>query len=472
MRTLQNYIDGAWVDGASADRLTAVNPATEEPIALLPAGSEQDVDAAVDAARRAAEKWEALPLEERLAIVGRAADVFEAHIDELAELEAIEMGHPPSVATPWLVNVVARLRGEIELARGYEFVREDETNTVIERRPVGVVAVITPWNFPTWVIIAGIGPALVTGNTVVVKPSEKAPLSAVRVFEILADVFPKGVINLVLGDVRAGAPLSAHPGIGLTNFTGSVRAGKAIAAASAANLRRVILELGGKDPVIVDTGVDLAAAAKDIARGAFSNTGQICTSMERIYVHKEVADDFLEKLLTEARAYTYGDPLATDAPMGPLVDGGQRDIVISHVDDAVRRGAQVVLGGVVPDEKGYYYPATVLTGVTDDMLIMREETFGPIAPIQVVESFEEALAKAKGTDFGLAATVYSNDPEHVRAARSIPAAVVWINRWQGGGTGVVSEPAGHSGVAVMGGVATLDAHTRPSATLHNALAPA
>jgi acyl-CoA reductase-like NAD-dependent aldehyde dehydrogenase len=467
MRKLQNYIDGAWVDSTSTETITVLNPATEEPIALLPAGSQEDVDAAVESAQRAFETWGSLPLEERLVILTKAADVIEANVDEFARIEALEMGRPPSVGKTWIAGAAGSMRGAVELARTYPFVREDGSNTVIERRAVGVAALITPWNFPTNVIVPGLGPLLAAGNTVVLKPSEKSPLSAIKLLEILD--LPPGVLNLVLGDGRAGAPLSAHPGVGITVFTGSVRAGKAIAAASASHLRRAVLELGGKDPVIVDEDVDIAATARDVARGSFVNTGQICTSMERIYVHRKIADEFVEALLAEAKAYDYGDPNTTEALMGPLVDDLQRQTVIAHVEDARKRGAKIVLGGEVPEGKGYYYPATVLTDVTDDMLIMREETFGPVAPVQIVDSFEEALAKSKSTEFGLGATVYTNNPDHVKAARDIPAGIIWINKWQGGGSDLVFEPAGQSGMAVTGHYASFDSATRPSAILHNSV---
>lgn len=466
MRKLQNYIDGAWVDSASPETISLVNPATEETIATLPAGSDRDVDDAVLAALRAAGSWAAAPLEERLAYLHKAAEAITAHVDELAELEATEMGRPASVGAQWIGGAAGALHNAITVARSYPFVREDDTNTIIERRPVGVVALITPWNASTNIIVSALGPLLATGNTVVLKPSEKSPLSAVRLIELLD--LPRGVLNLALGDGRAGAPLSAHPAIGMTNFTGSVRAGEAIATASATHLRRAVLELGGKDPVIVDSGIDVQAAAKDVARGSFVNTGQICTSMERIYVHRDVADEFIEALVTEARSYDHGDPATTGARMGPLVDAGQRQTVISHVEDAVARGATVQVGGIVPEGTGFFYPATVLTGATDDMLIMQEETFGPVAPVQIVDSFDEAMIKAKSTEFGLAATVYSNDPDHIRAARDIPAGIIWINKWQSGGSGVTFEPTGKSGMAATGHLGSFDAATRPVAILVNA----
>ncbi len=468
MRTLQNFINGRWVASRSTDHLTLVDPATEESLASVPAGSADDVDAAVTAAQRAAAEWAARPLEERLDHLRRASDVLERHVGEIAELECTEMGRPPSAGLPWLHAAVARLRSHVDLAREYPFVQEKRgetgTTTIVTRRPIGVAAVIAPWNYQTYIIIAAMGALLAAGNTIVVKPSEKSPLSAVRLLELFD--FPDGVLNLVLGDVRAGAPLAQHPGIGLTHFTGSAPAGRTVALASARNLHRTVLELGGKDPAIVDAGVDLAATARDVARGAFSNTGQICTSIERIYVHRAVADEFVEALIAEASTYACGDPRAADVRLGPLVDKTQRQVVASHIADAVGRGATVRLGGEVPEGPGSFYPATVLTDVTDDMMIMRDETFGPVAPVQVVDDFEDAIAKARATTYGLAATVYSRDPDHIRAAHDLPVGTLWINKWQGQGTNVVREPFGDSGMSAGGYFATFDAATRAASIVH------
>ncbi len=302
---------------------------------------------------------------------------------------------------------------------------------------------ITPWNFPVTMVLGALGPLLAAGNTVVVKPSERSPLSAVRLFELLD--LPPGVVNLVLGDARAGAPLAEHERIRLVHFTGSVEAGRQVGARTGDMLRRAVLELGGKDPVVIDSGVDPVATAAAVAFGAFINTGQICTSMERIYVHQDVADEFVAALVEAAEAYAFGDGHDEGVMMGPLVDERQRDIVRRHVADAVERGATIRAGGAEPDGKGFFYPATVLTGVDESMLVMSEETFGPLAPVVVVSSFEEGLERASRSRFGLGATVYTDDPDHMAAAARIPAGVVWINQWQGGGPERLYEPAGDSG---------------------------
>lgn len=462
--TLRNFIDGAWIDSRDDTRLQVVNPATEETIARFPQGSGADVDHAVAAARRAQPEWNALSVDDRVALIVGWADRIEEHTDELAELECREMGKPVDVGRGFIAAGVAGLRASAQEAANYAFDSSsddpDGGRTQILRHPVGVAAVITPWNFPVTMVLAALGPLLASGNTVVIKPSERSPLSTVKLFELLD--LPAGVINLVLGDVHAGQPLAAHNDIDLVHFTGSVAAGRKIGAASGQALHRSTLELGGKDPVIVDDDVDIPSVAEAVAFGSFVNTGQICTSMERIYVHEAIAAEFVDELVKAAEAYAFGDGLEPGVMMGPLVDDRQRDIVRSQVADAVSQGATVRIGGEIPDHTGYFYPATVITGVEDSMSLMTEETFGPVAPIAVVSTFAEGVERASRSAFGLAATVYSHNADHLEQAKHIPAGVIWINQWQGDGGVRTYEPARASGMGATGTTASYDAATRPS----------
>ncbi|MFC3454404.1 aldehyde dehydrogenase family protein [Amycolatopsis speibonae] len=464
MKTLQNLIDGKWADSRGDVLLDLVNPATEEIIARHPAGSAEDVDLAVTAAVAAHPAWAATPLDERVARISAWADVVAAHGDELVDLECREMGKPLGIGRTFLDGAVAGLRAATADALSYDFEeivdRPDGGRTRILRHPLGATAVITPWNFPVTAVLAAVGPLLAAGNTVVIKPSERGPLSVARLLE-LADL-PPGVVNLVLGDGRAGAPLAEHEQIRLVHFTGSVATGKRVGAAAGERLRRAVLELGGKDPVVVDADVDPVATAGAVAFGAFINTGQICTSMERVYVHRAIAEPFIEALVAAAESFAFGDGLDEGVMLGPLVDRQQRDVVARHVEDAVRKGAKVRTGGVVPEGKGFFYPPTVLTGVDDSMLVMTEETFGPVAPVVVVDSFEEGLERASRSKYGLAATVYTADPDHVDAAARIPAGVTWVNQWQGGGPERLYEPSGESGMGATGAHAAFDAATRPA----------
>jgi acyl-CoA reductase-like NAD-dependent aldehyde dehydrogenase len=462
MRRLRNFINGEWVDSAGDDWIELVDPTVGRAQALVPAGTAADVDLAVRAASVAAPGWAATSLDERLECLERAAARLDAGIDELALLEYREMGKPLGIAADFVRAGVEVLRAAVADARSYPFTEPMGTvghiRTVTVHRPLGVTAQIIPWNFTVTAALLGLGPLLAAGNTVVLKPSEKAPLSAERMVELLG--LPPGVLNVVFGDARAGAPLAEHPLVELVHFTGSVASGQAVAVATAKRLCRAVLELGGKDPVIVDSDVDPVATAEAVAYAAFVNTGQICTSMERVYVHEAIADDFLAALVAQAEAHVSGDGAHPETKLGPLVDERQRRIVQRHVDDAVGRGAKLLVGGVVPDGPGFFYPATVLTGVTPEMLLFEEETFGPVAPVQVVSSFEEAVRLASDNVYGLAATVFTRNPAHASAAREIPAGMVWVNQWQGGGLVRMYEPARHSGMTATGGRAAFDAATR------------
>lgn len=465
MKTLQHLIDGAWQDSNSTTLLDVVDPATEQVVAHLPEGSPDDVDRAVAAAERAQPAWAALPVEERVNRIQAWAEAIAAHADELAALECQEMGKPTGIGRTFIDAAVAALTCSATDALHYRFEDTidgpDGGRTRIIRHPLGVTAAITPWNFPVTMAVAPLGPLLAAGNTIVVKPSERSPLSTTRAFELLD--LPPGVINLVLGDHHAGAPLAAHDRVQLVHFTGSVETGRAVAAEAGGRLHRTIAELGGKDPVIVDADVDPVATAEAVAFGAFVNSGQICTSMERIYVHRDVAEDFVDALVESAENFTVGDGRTEGVMVGPLVDERQHDIVRRHVEDAVSKGATVRTGGTSPDRVGYFYPPTVLTDVDASMLVMTEETFGPVAPVVIVDSFEEGLAHAADSRFGLAATLYTHNQEHMdAAAHRIPSGVIWINQWQGGGPERVYEPAGISGMGATGADAAYDAATRPA----------
>nr|WP_296770781.1 aldehyde dehydrogenase family protein [Rhodococcus sp. (in: high G+C Gram-positive bacteria)] len=469
MKILQNLINGVWQDPRVNTLLDVVNPATEEVIAQFGCGSADDVDRAVDAAVDAQAGWAALPVAQRIEHLSGWAEAIAEHAEELAELECREMGKPVVLGRTFIDGAVQGFRVAAEEALAYPFVEDipgpDGSNTTIVRNPVGAAAVITPWNFPVPMVLGALGPILAAGNTVVVKPSERSPMSTTRLFEL--STLPPGVANLLLGDSRAGAPLTEHNRIRLVHFTGSVDAGRRIGSETGGRLCRSILELGGKDPVVVDGGVDPVAVAGAVAFGAFANTGQICTSMERIYVHQEVAEAFVEALTEAASSYALGDGHDAGTVLGPLVDERQRTIVHEHVTDAVAGGAQIRCGGEIPEGKGFFYPATVLTDVDDSMRVMTEETFGPVAPVVVVSSFEEGIERAGGSRFALGATVYTNDPAHAAAAAAIPAGVTWINQWQGGGPERLYEPAGDSGMGATGARAAYDAATRP-ATIHTA----
>jgi acyl-CoA reductase-like NAD-dependent aldehyde dehydrogenase len=317
--------------------------------------------------------------------------------------------------------------------------------------PRGVVVALTPWNDPVAVSCGLIGAALVTGNSVVYKPSERAPHTGALLGELLARPLPEGVLQTVQGDGAVGAALAARADVDVVAHVGSTATGRSIARSTAVTGAKALLENGGNDALVVDAGVDPGWAAEQAALGAFANSGQICVSVERIFVHEAIARPFLAALGAAAESRT----------LAPLVDRRHRDLVHAQVDEAVAAGAECVTGGVVPDGAGAHYPATVLAGCTPDMRIMREETFGPVAPVRQVESFDRGLVEAARDDYGLAATVLTSSLSHAqRAWRELPVGTVKINAVFGGAPGGAAHPRGASGTGYGYGPELLDEMTQ------------
>lgn len=463
MELLRNYIGGTWVEPLGTDSVRRADPFTGKIHLEVPVSSAADVDMAVKSAGAAQFSWAAMGLAARLEALNQFADALEASAADLAGTESREMGKPVDVGTQFVQSGIDVFRESLREALTYPFDEQyggsAEIRTMTRHTPVGVVALIVPWNFTVAAILLSLGPILAAGNTVVVKPSEKATPSAVQMLECCP--LPPGVMNLVVGDGRTGAALTENPDVALVNFTGSVGAGQRVAQATAGRFARATLELGGKDAAVVDDGVDVGTVANQLAYAAFVNSGQICTSIERVYVVADVADALIAALITEAKRYVPGERCsAGQISLGPMVDEGQRNIVRYHVEEARAKGAKILVGGETPDVPGYYYPATVISDVTSDMLVMRDETFGPVLPVQVVASFEEGLAKAAESEFGLAATIFTENAKHVDAASRLPVGMVWINQWQGSGLVRMFEPARASGSGLTGGRAAFDAATR------------
>jgi succinate-semialdehyde dehydrogenase/glutarate-semialdehyde dehydrogenase len=349
---------------------------------------------------------------------------------------------------------VGTLRQYAELGpthRGRTLAGNDDAIDLMAYTPRGVVAVITPWNDPVAVACGLLGAALVTGNTVVHKPSERTPATGWRLAQLLAPHFPDGVFSLVNGDGSVGAALAAAP-VDVVALVGSTATGRSIAAACARTGAKALLENGGSDPLIVDADVDPVWAAQQAAVGAFANSGQICVAVERIYAHRDVAGPFLEALAAEAERWA--------ADLGPLVDRRLRDMVDDQVQRAVKDGARVLRGGAVPAGPGAFYPPTVLADCTDEMAVMRDETFGPVAPVVTVDSFDEALRRAADSPYGLAATVLTGSMSHAQQAwRTLPAGTVKINAVFGGAPGGAAHPRRGSGQGFGYGPELLDEMT-------------
>ena len=454
MYDVGQLIGGTWTPGSGGARLTVHNPGDGTPVTTVAIATEAEVGAAVKAARDAAPGWSRTPAGARAAALHAAADALETAAGELAEMMNAEMGKPVDGAKDSIGAGVGTLRQYAELGpthRGRALAGNDEAIDLMAYGPRGVVAVVTPWNDPVAVSCGLLGAALVTGNTVVYKPSERTPATGWRLAQLLAPHFPEGVFSLLSGDGTVGAALASAE-VDVVAHVGSTATGRAIAAACATTGAKALLENGGSDPLIVDAGVDPAWAAQQAALGAFANSGQICVAVERVYVHRDIADAFLRELAEQARTWA-GD-------IGPLVDTRLREAVHAQVRDAVGAGARVLAGGEVPDGPGAYYPPTVLADCTDDMAVLREETFGPVAPVVVVDSFSEALARAGESPYGLAATVLTGSMSHAqRAWRELPVGTVKVNAVFGGAPGGAAHPRGGSGQGFGYGPELLDEMT-------------
>ena len=406
---------------ASTDKLVSMDPHDGSIVGELRVSSADDVRAAVARARAVQPAWASAGFEARAAALMSAGPLIERAAEELASLAHREMGKPMKDALGEAQGIAKAIERHVEMARrAIEPVtmREDDQETTLRHDPLGVVAVITPWNFPLWMPASLLYPALLTGNTVVHKPSEKTPLLGQLLNAVLASALPDGVLMPLVGGGDVGA-LLVESDVEMVAFVGSQDVGRRIMAACAPGLKRLVLELGGKDPMIVLDDADIEKAAQFAARGAFSNAGQVCCSVERILVAREIEAPFLARLVE----------LATATSIGPMVDDAQRQKVVALVDDARRRGAKVLCGGEATSGQGSHYPPTILAGVTDDMDVAHREIFGPVATVRAVDSAEEALAVANGVPYGLGATVWTGDAARGEAVASrIQSGMIGINR--------------------------------------------
>jgi acyl-CoA reductase-like NAD-dependent aldehyde dehydrogenase len=458
MYEVEQYVDGNWLPGGSGRKLTVLNPADGEPVTVVTIASEADVSAAVRAAREAAPGWAATSPAARAAALHAAASAIEVATGDLAAIMSAEMGKPVDGAADSIAAGVSTLRQYAELGpthRGRTLAGNDDAIDLMAYGPRGVVAVITPWNDPVAVSCGLLGAALVTGNTVVYKPSERTPATGWRLVQLLAPHFPAGVLSLLSGDGSVGAALAAGQ-VDVVAQVGSTATGRSIAAACARTGAKALLENGGSDPLIVDAGVDPLWAAQQAALGAFANSGQICVAVERIYAHRDVVEPFLDALAAEADRW---------APtLGPLVDRRLRETVDEQVQLALKEGARALRGGAVPPGPGAYYPPTVLADCTDEMAVLREETFGPVAPVVTVDSFDEALRRASTSAYGLAATVLTASMSNAqRAWRTLPAGTVKVNAVFGGAPGGAAHPRRGSGQGFGYGPELLDEMTATKA---------
>lgn len=433
----QNYIDGRFVDTPNADRIGVLNPARGTRISEIPDTPAAMVGDAIEAARRAQPGWAKRPPIERASYLRAIAAKIREHVDEIAHIITEEQGKVLDLARievafaadfiDYMAEWARRIEGEIIASD-----RPNE-NIFLFRQPIGVIGGILPWNFPFFLIARKMAPALVTGNTIVIKPSEETPNNAAKFAELLAQAdLPPGVFNLVYGrGATTGAALAGDPCIGMVSFTGSVETGSRIMAAAARNITKVNLELGGKAPAIVLADANLDLAVKAIRDSRVINSGQVCNCAERIYVDRRIAPAFVERFVAAMRETTYGDPLGdTPVGMGPLVNATQARKVEAAVGTAISQGASVVTGGkLVEQGGGYYFEPTVITDTRQDMEIMQREIFGPVAPVHLVDSLDEAIEKANDSIYGLTSSIYTSDiGAAMRACNELRFGETYINR--------------------------------------------
>jgi aldehyde dehydrogenase (NAD+) len=463
-------IDGKRLPPGTGEYSVNINPATEEPIALVAQGSAQDVDTAVKAARAALKVWNGMRAAERGRILMRFSELLREHQDEIVALESLDAGKPLGAVkrqdVPAAIDTLAYYAGWCDKINGQVVPVRPDALTYTIREPVGVVGAIVPWNFPLMIGMWKIAPALACGCTMVVKPAEITPLSALRVGELALEAgVPPGVLNIVTGKGRVvGDAIVAHPDIDKVTFTGSPSVGRGILQGAAGNFKRVTLELGGKSANVIFADANIDNAVRAAASGIFFNTGQVCSAGSRILAHRDVYDEVVERLAARAQGIKVGDPNERETTMGPLVSAAQMKTVLDYVEIGRNEGASIVTGGERIGQKGFFVEPTVFANVEHEMRISQEEIFGPVASVVRFDDEEDAVRIANGTAYSLAAGVWSADIGRVhRVAHALRAGTVWINTY---GYTDVRLPWGGSGDSGFGrehGDVAIENFTEPKA---------
>ena len=451
----QLFIDGRFVDAESGETQPTLNPHDNTVIAPVAMAGPADVDKAVAAAARAFPAWSRMPAADRGRILLKLADLIEANAEDLARLESLDTGHPlrdsRNLDVPRTAGCFRYFGGMADKFQGETIPVEAGFLNYTLREPLGVVGQVVPWNFPLMFTSWKMAPALAAGNTIVMKPAEITPLTSLRIAELMSEAgLPDGVVNMVpgLGHV-AGQAIAEHPGVAKIAFTGSTATGRRIVQASAGNLKKVQLELGGKGPNIVYEDADLAAAVNGSAWAIFHNQGQACIAGSRLVLHEAIADEFLDRFLALARTIRVGNPLDPETEMGPLTSAQHRDRVIAYVDVARSEGGEVLLGGKSPGGSlaaGCYVEPTVVRARSWRDRVAQEEVFGPFVTVLTFKTDEEALAIANGTDYGLGSGLWTRDLQRAhRTARELHAGMVWVNSYKRVNPGSPFGGVGQSG---------------------------
>jgi acyl-CoA reductase-like NAD-dependent aldehyde dehydrogenase len=409
-----------------------LNPADESVVAQCPRGTPELADLAVASARDAFPAWAATDDAERAEKLNAIADLVAEHRQELSELLTCEQGKTQSGpgAGLELDGTEGWLRATAALSLPQQVIQDDERGRIVlDRKPVGVVVSITPWNWPLMIAVWHLAPAIRAGCTVVIKPSPFTPLSTLRLVELMNQVLPPGVVNSVTGEGEVGNCLTGHPDVSKIVFTGSTETGRKVMGSAAATLKRLTLELGGNDAGIVLPGTDVAPLMEKLFWGCFLNAGQTCAALKRLYVHEDQYEDVVRQFSEYVAQIPVGDGLDPANLIGPLTNRMQRDKVAAYVDEARARGARIVTGGQPAEGRGYFYPLTVVADVTDEMQVVKEEQFGPVIPIIKYRTLDEAIARANAVEVGLGGSIWGNDPlEAARHASRLQCGTVWINQ--------------------------------------------
>jgi acyl-CoA reductase-like NAD-dependent aldehyde dehydrogenase len=426
-RTFTLLINGEAVSGAS--EFDVINPATAQPFARCPKADEDQLNLAVAAAKAAFPAWAATPVDERAALVDAVAARLQERMSEFASLLTSEQGKPLDQAAGEVMGTVFTLRAFAQMRPETKVLRDDGGNRVVEHRtPLGVVAAITPWNFPMILAANKIGPALVAGNTMVLKPAPTTPLTTLLIGEIFAELLPPGVVNIICDQNDLGPLLTAHPDVAKVAFTGSTATGKKVMASAADGVKRVTLELGGNDAAIVLDDVEPALAAQKVFQGAMYNAGQICVAVKRAYVPEGMYEEFCEEIARLARETVVDDGAKQGAKVGPVQNAMQFEKVKALIEDARQRG-KVLAGGAPLDRPGYFIPPTIVRDLDDDAPLVREEQFGPVLPVLKYRDIDEVIARANDSAYGLGGTIWGRDVARAtEVAMKIDSGTVWVNQ--------------------------------------------
>lgn len=464
----QMTINGELVDTAA--RIEAVNPATEEVIASVPDAGKAELDAAVAAAKSAFPAWSARPVAERQRLVARIGEVIERHSEDFMRLLTHEQGKARAGAEWEIGGSVIWCKEIARQELPLHVVEKTEDRSVETRRtPLGVVGAITPWNFPMLLAIWKIAPALAAGNTIVVKPSPFTPLCTLKLGELLRDILPAGVLNVVSGGNDVGAWLTQHPDVRKISFTGSTATGRKIMESASGNLKRITLELGGNDPAIVMPDVDIEATAKALFWASFQNSAQFCVAAKRLYIHEDIYDALSAALVDYAGTVTLGDGSQQGTDLGPIQNRMQYEKLRAMLADARDQGLNFLTGGPVDEPgKGYFVPITIIDNPPEDSAVVVEEAFGPVLPLLKFRDIDEVVARANNTEYGLAASVWSKDISQARSiAERIEAGTVWINEIHSFSPHVTFGGQKQSGIGIENGLDGLAEYTNSQTIVTN-----